>query len=729
MADEQKNDVKLVSVEQDGGQVTGTFEVGPSLPLPKQPWVYSGFNQTDATVFQKFEPTSDIRYNSNHRAIYDMQGIPDAFPEQVRLARKYYTEEPITGTVIDVLAQFSISSVEHIVDDEKVKEFFDGIFYETSNLQEIVKCAFLEYYVACNVWPVRSEKGLKVKTRSGMKVPEYRWTLLNPENVDIVGTLLFDQYMVTVRPNKELVDIAKSKDSNIKNLLRSIPPEMLAAIKGGKNIPIDPDKVYHISRNKQPFQRTAVPFIMRNVGPLRVKQKLIQADLSTADGVINQLVVVTVGSDKHPATQKDLEAVAELIRTPSKAYTLMWNHTLKVDIKSPNSDLFDPKKYEQVNKDILAGYGIARSVVADGGTYASQTVSVQSLIQWLKWGREDIRRWLEREYKIIAEENGLKTYPRVRFKEVSLTEDKLIKNVLMGLYDRGTISAETILNETGHDINVEIKRQEKEKKLKQQGLLLPQSPWQQSKEQSSPFGVAPVTSPGRPDDSPEDEERDSRDDQPAPHGASLRVSATLSEEQESLFTLLGDSYKELKDELLRKLPKTDNKEIQKDVIMASLLVFVTNMGRVTNQSILSRFLSKYTEITGNEDFEGDTRAQKTLGDCVAWNERFIDKLAHDLNSALSDTVDSEAINVLSEIFDTREYRVRLFAQEVPQKADIAGEIAGYGSLGYNRGVWNAMFENTCEVCEERHGQVFSRAEIFDMLPAHPNCKCFIDWIQ
>ena len=38
-----------------------------------------------------------------------------------------------------------------------------------------------------------------------------------------------------------------------------------------------------------PFQRYAVPFIMRDIGPLRVKQKLMEMDLSTADGVINQL--------------------------------------------------------------------------------------------------------------------------------------------------------------------------------------------------------------------------------------------------------------------------------------------------------------------------------------------------------------------------------------------------------------------------------------------------------
>ena len=45
-----------------------------------------------------------------------------------------------------------------------------------------------------------------------------------------------------------------------------------------------------------------------------------------------------------------------------------------------------PRIYEQVNRDIAAGYGIAKSVISDNGTYASQNVSVKrSLIRWLEW--------------------------------------------------------------------------------------------------------------------------------------------------------------------------------------------------------------------------------------------------------------------------------------------------------------------------------------------------------
>lgn len=719
-----EQETKLIAVEKDGGKVSGTFSV-PIMATGEL--VPNNFMSTQASVLNKYEPSGTVRYNSNDTPVYDVKGIPSKFADQVRLARKYYSEEPITGTVIDVLTQFSVSEIEHIVDDEEIKEFYDALYHETSNLHQIVKNAYLDYYIACNVWPVRSDKGPKVVTRSGKKIPEYKWTILNPENVDIQGTLLFDQSLITVKPNEELKEIIKSKDPAVRKLIDDIPPAMKLAIEKGGNIPIDPDKVYHIARNKQPFQRTAIPFIMRNVGPLRVKQKLMEMDLSTADGVINQLVTVTIGNDDHPATQEELEKLAEIIRTPSKAYALIWNHTLSVKIHPPEANLFDPKKYEQVNRDISAGYGIARPVVADGGTYASQTVSVQSLIQWLEWGREDIKHWLEHEYKLIAKENGLKTYPRVRFKKVSLSEEKLIKNILMGLYDRGIISVETLSRETGHDIDVEESRQKREMKLKKKGLFVPQSPWQQSKDPKKPSGN---DGPGRPDESPEDGDRDNRDDTPAPHGASLKTMASLTDKREEFTKDFKSLYVNLKDRLLSRLSLSNDREIRDDIIDAALIAFSLDLTKLSNKFIESSFDVTYKEITG-DSYQSNSNAQVAMQECQLWNLTYTDKLSNDLSRGVKKglSFDESVDSVVESVFESNAYRTDLFGEEVIKKAGFFGEVAGMKTSGYNRGYWNATFERTCEECTSRHGQVYSMEELLEIFPAHNHCRCFIDWAR
>jgi hypothetical protein len=57
--------------------------------------------------------------------------------------------------------------------------------------------------------------------------------------------------------------------------------------------------------------------------------------MSMVEGMVNQLVTVTIGNDEYPAGDEDLEAIAELFNTPNKAYTIFWNHTLQVQFHKP----------------------------------------------------------------------------------------------------------------------------------------------------------------------------------------------------------------------------------------------------------------------------------------------------------------------------------------------------------------------------------------------------------
>lgn len=487
---------------------TTTVIESPRFQIANQGYVIP---RAQANIISRFDPTRTVRrrYTSSDVPIYDIDEIPQSFHDQVRLCWDYYISEPIVGTVIDIMTQFTFGDVQHIAENEDVKNFFDDL-YEEAGLAQVLKWVAFEYYLIGNSFPYRTRYDEIVRAKSGREIPKYRWTVLNPEFVHIEGSMLFDNTVITLKPNQELIDLVKNRKNNtvLRKLFESLPSSIIKDIENGNNILLDQDRVAHIYRNKQPYQRYATPFLMRALTPLRIKEKLLQMDLSTADGIINQLVTVTVGNDMYPATQEDLDNVAKLLDTPNKALTLLWNHTLNVKFHRPEVEVFDPKKYTQVNRDIQLAMGIDMSFI-DGqkNSYGGHWMSINTLIERLEWGRKDIQSWLESEYRKIAEENDLPSYPKIKFSKINLREDRTVKNILMQLYDRGIISAETVIEQTDHEFAVEIDRLEKENELRQKGLFVSRSPYQQSQD-----------GPGRPDGA-EDQEPRERTPDVDPHGA------------------------------------------------------------------------------------------------------------------------------------------------------------------------------------------------------------------
>src|SRR5690606_8338053 len=244
----------------------------------------------------------------------------------------------------------------------------------------------------------------------------------------------------------------------------------------------------------------------RLIKPMRIKEKYMQMDLSTADGIINQVVLFKLGNDQYPVTDDEtLRKFAKLLQTPGKAYQLVWNHAIDVEIIRADADALNPSKYEPIDREIMWGFSVPQSLLGgydSSSSYSKDWMAVRGIIERLKWCREDIEAWIEREYRIIARENKLKTWPKPRLGVIKLEEERAFKQILMNLYDRNILSAQTVLAETGYEYVTEIERLREEQKIREEeGILIPRSPYQQSKD----GWARPVVSPGRPDGTTEDE--------------------------------------------------------------------------------------------------------------------------------------------------------------------------------------------------------------------------------
>jgi hypothetical protein len=204
-------------------------------------------------------------------------------------------------------------------------------------------------------------------------------------------------------------------------------------------------------------------------------------DLATAEGTINSLQVIKVGNDKYPATPKQLKALAELFQTGAKSYQIFWNHTLEIENKTADLSALSDEKYKQINRDILSSLGMPVVLInggEDGGRFANAWASIVALIERLEAGRRQVKRWLESEYRILANEFNLEA-PAVEFDRMNLKEERVFKDILMAYYDRGLLDVETMLDDTGFDYDIILQRKKDEEK--------------DSKYWESPFeGPAPV---------------------------------------------------------------------------------------------------------------------------------------------------------------------------------------------------------------------------------------------
>jgi hypothetical protein len=328
-----------------------------------------------------------------------------------------YSVDPIYGASINVLSNFACKGFENDSEDLELKHFFDCWCFDVG-FEEVLEWIFLDLFRMGmvrtykilgkyepginNISDVNSEETNKkdsaaAKTRWSKTNVPLKYTVLNPNFVEIEGSLLFGDTKTTLKPNDELKELFKKPTKELtleeKNLIQKLPAPFKKALKDGKNIELDPVLVGEIDYRKMPYERYGLPRGRRVFESLNYKKALRDADLSTLDGITNYILKITIGSDEFPVTsQAQLEQVAQLFNTPSKSFDVVYNHTLKVEkITSPEIEaILGKDKYEQVNEDISGGLALPRVLldgVGDLNTAEVNTV-VKSVVEEILYARK-----------------------------------------------------------------------------------------------------------------------------------------------------------------------------------------------------------------------------------------------------------------------------------------------------------------------------------------------------
>jgi hypothetical protein len=741
MTEDNKSNTNIVNkVDLGNGKKQVTFKVDPTditkyfsnLDESNVKYDVEGdFKLGKGSVRNRYEPTNYdylSQHTSNQKSYTQALKTPTDPHDKIRLASELYYKEPIIGTVIDMMVDFSASGFNNECADKEVKKLYDQ-WAKDIKLQETVEHIFLEYYRSGNVSIYRSDRDAKVKKTTTKKgkataTEEFTfpsgYTILNPMNVKIEGPLLFNQERAYLELGEDLVKMTKEGDSSV---LKLIPAEVVKAVRSGRgNIPLDPKLYTRITRKKQPYERYATPYLERVFEPIMYKQKLRMMDMSTIEGLVNQLVTVTIGNDEYPASDEDLEAISALFQTPNKAYTVFWNHTLEVKFHKPEGiETLNNDKYKQVNDDILAGLGVSRVLIdGQGSNFSTAWVSILSLIERLDNTREKVVRWLEDEYKRIADENGFKVIPKVQFNKMNLREDNYIRDVLLAMYDRGLIDEEDILKETGRDYESIIetkKRNEKNSKL----FLPPEQPFQGG--QTGPNGGKPSGQPQKPmkqrDVSPE---QNSGNPPKSKANKSIAYSQQLEEEYE---TELVEFYNSIKADISKLAEENKDNSLLEAILLGALIGMFKSLSHLGDRYIDDAYNSEIVMHSNNIDV---SKSNKVKNDLKNWNNSYVVKLANDIRNDIINNISKDLpVNIaVNKAFNSNAYRIPAMAEAVILDSTRQAKIQGNEFLGMQTATWRAHLDDrTCSTCRGLDGKTFN----INGIPPRPHahCRCDLDF--
>jgi hypothetical protein len=686
------------------------------------------------SVMSRYLDTSPWNgYTSNQTPYTQALKTPFDPHMKIQLATEIYFKEPIVGTAVDLMVDFSSSGFTNECDDTEIKSLYDK-WCEEMHINQLLENIFLDFYRCGNVTIYRSDKSAKVvkksKGKTGVDTSQYTfpsgYSVLNPMNVYVYGPLLFDQEIMQLQISSLFMGVMSDNSNLYADVLKKLPKELSDAIKNGSAlITLDPDRCTRITRKKQPYERYASPFLERVFEPVLYKQKLRQMDMSTIEGLVNQLVTVTVGNDDYPATEDDLKSIAELFQTPSKAYTVFWNHTLEVKFHKPEGlDTLTQDKYKQVNEDIIAGLGISRVLLdGQGSNFSTAWVSILSMIERLENAREKVGFWLENEYKKIAEENGFKTYPKVRFNKMNLREDTYIQDVLLAMYDRGLIDAEDVLTETGRDYESIVDMKKRNDK-NADAFLPPEQPFQGGN--TAPNAGRPSGTGGK---YSKRKTSPSQNDGKAPKAKTSKATATTAlydTVQEDYEQEIQDYYDIAQSEIKNVIAENKDKDSDtlKVIVLATLMSLFKTMSKVGDKNIDNIFNQTVTEFYSNTSNE---RLQQARSELRSWNSSYVMKLANDIREDINAGLLNGNIDVaLSNAFDSNRYRVKLIAESGVIESIRQASIQGNYLAGNSTAVWiTAMDDRVCNTCKGLHGQQFN---IDDVPPRpHSSCRCSLEF--
>jgi len=432
-------------------------------------WELASFKNDGYTAISSI--TNSDFYEAN-KLLADPQGN---FKKIVQLSYYYVDKIGILKSATRVYTTLTIGNIRLEGGTKKNKEFLDR-FIEEVKLNKTLRQSTPGLYKAGNfIWYREKQANKTVWVHQ-----------LNPVDVEILG-------------HKRDRPVARLRTVNDPTTL---PDDLERDKDGTYKLPMN--QTYHCAIDREGYDRYGKPFTTSAFEPIQHIQALLDMEKESIQSVIESLIIITLGDEKRPATQKQINDLKKLVQNLKSTSRIVGNHTLKADVKEKSVEVFNPDKFKIPMQMLLHSIGITPSLFTGEGSYATASAGLSSARETIESVRMEIEDVLNQLFADVASEAGFdpKKNPKATLGKLDLTDEKVQHTIIRDLYLDGLISAETYALVHGHNLEVEQQKVKEEKKYNIK-------PRQMSSTLSNKGAGAPEKIDSNPDNNPNQDKKPS----------------------------------------------------------------------------------------------------------------------------------------------------------------------------------------------------------------------------
>ena len=416
--------------------------------------------------------------------------------DAVELCQKTYYGVAIFRNTIDLMTEFSCSRIYFKGGNKASRDFFEN-YFKSININSIEDRFFREYYRSGNVFFYRMMGTLEAneirklnqvygsEMKASTDLP-LNYVILNPIDVQVGGSLSFaSPVYYKIVSDYELQILRNPVTEKDKAIYDGLPEKVKEQISNEKQsmvlIPLDKENTRAIFYKKQDYEPFAFPMGFPVLADINWKLEMKKMDAIISRTMQQSILLVTMGESPKDGgagvNQDHIEKIQKFFMTESVARVLVADYTTKASFVTPDiGDLMDPKKYEQVDKDIKEG--LNNLLVGGDDKFANATIKIQVFIERLRQARETFKNeFLIPEIKAIAQAMKFKVFPEPFFEEIEFKDELEFAKLYTRLMEIGVLTAAEGIEafETGKlpDKEASIEDQTEYQKLRDKGYYEP----------------------------------------------------------------------------------------------------------------------------------------------------------------------------------------------------------------------------------------------------------------
>jgi len=292
------------------------------------------------------------------------------------------------------------------------------------------------------------------------------WTavrILPPEQVHMESFPFTDEKIIELIPDsktRDVVERASLDDPNALRIAQSMPPDVVDAIREGRNIPLNtnPEEgsfVFFMARKKSQYEPRGHSVLERCLRILIFRDKLRQAQTSIASRHMTPIRLV-YAEDMDAIDVESLRDQVDLALSDPD-YSIISNFQVNWEEMGADSRLLDlSSEYDMTDRQMYAGLGVTESLLSGESAYSGDRIHLEVINTRYMLMREVLQEMVEENMLkpmckrmgfIEEDDDGEErvVHPTLTFTRLGLRDNQDTFDALFNLYQKGSLDVGVIL--------------------------------------------------------------------------------------------------------------------------------------------------------------------------------------------------------------------------------------------------------------------------------------------